>query len=453
MKVLGVIKSGWLGLLLAGAALVWPGPVALAVERGTGAKPVVNQKQVDLAMREAMANLMDDVGRTPLAQGVTVREFLRVAGGGEEVMKLIQTAEQVGGARWIDDRTCQVELQISGARVAHQIEMIARARPKDLPFPIAEIEKPLAQMRARSFSATGAAVNRAGLTSPAPVQGAAPATSQATGAPAKPQVIRSTRWARVSDTVCELVVMKAKLDAAQTSLRSVSPLMLTSQSTVGDALSVNEVGPAMEQWFVTQPMTRLEYRDDLQAEVTLEVPPLSAFDRFRALSQKQTQVAVPSTTDDGLWGKVKDGFKEKMAAPVGRAAVDEDPLGFAPRRAMGLDRGKRGVPGARAEAPAWVAKRLEADGIGTARRGRLMAARAAETGAEAKLRLQIEALEWKPGRTIGEAAKENKRVDAAVTRALHAARIGKTEYREDGSAKVDLYLDLENLWAELKDVE
>ena len=82
-----------------------------------------------------------------------------------------------------------------------------------------------------------------------------------------------------------------------------------------------------------------------------------------------------------------------------------------------------------------------------------MAARAAESGAEAKLRVQVEALEWKPGRTIGEAAKQSKQIDAAITRALHAARIGKTDYREDGSAKVDLYLDLENLWAELKDAE
>ncbi|HSI32983.1 MAG: hypothetical protein ACAI43_04775, partial [Phycisphaerae bacterium] len=105
-----------------------------------------------------------------------------------------------------------------------------------------------------------------------------------------------------------------------------------------------------------------------------------------------------------------------------------------------------------ADAPAWVGRRLEADGIGTPRKGRLMTARAAEAGAEAKLRAQVEALEWR-GRTIGEAAKDSRRVDAAVTRALQAARIGKTEYREDGSARVDLYLDLESLWAELRDAE
>jgi len=453
MKLFRVDKFALMSPLLLGLAVSCLTPSARAAERPANAaqasREAKNQNQILLATREAVANLMDDVCRSSLVQGVTVREFLRLTGGTDEVAKLIQTAEQVGGARWVDERTCQVELQISGARVAHQIEMIAKAHPKDLPFAAAELERPLTHMRARSFSATGAAISRAGgLVSPAIPQ-TAPTTPPAAGMAAKPLVIKSQRWARISDTVCELAVLKAKLDAAQTSLRSVSPLMLTTQSTVGDALSAGEVGPAMEQWFVAQPLTRLEYRDDLQAEVVLDAPPAAAFDRFRTLSEKLKQVALPQ--DDGLWGKVKDGFKGKMAPPIGRAAVEEDPLGFAPRRPMGLDRNGRRPPNA--EAPAWATQRIEADGIGTARRGRLMAARAAESGAEAKLRLQIEALELKAGRTIGQAAKESKRVDVAVTRALHTARIGKTEYREDGSAKVDLYLDLENLWAELKDAE
>ncbi|HYE19830.1 MAG TPA: hypothetical protein VEA69_15375 [Tepidisphaeraceae bacterium] len=439
------------------------------VGRQGAGRPIGNPAQVAAATRDAVDNLLDDVGRTHLANGVTVRDFLRATGGLEELTKDLQTAEQVGNVRWIDDRTCQVELQISGARVARRIETLARAHPKDAPLAAPDLEKPLAQMRSRSFSATGTSVARPGgagaLTRPGgtggnvaqvsipSATGGNPAATTTAPAP-KPQVVTSPRWASVAEGERELVLLKAKLDAAQTSLRSVSPVMLSARSTVGDVLADGDVGPAMEQWFITQPVTRVEYRDDMLAEVALDATPAVAFDRFRALAAAaQARVAVPPATDDVTWAKARDGFRERMAAPVGRAALRTDPIGFAPRRVMGLPGGDNGGGLRRgADAPAWVGRRLEADGIGTPRKGRLMTARAAEAGAEAKLRAQVEALEWR-GRTIGVAAKDSRRIDAAVTRALQAARIGKTEYREDGSARVDLYLDLETLWAELREAE
>ncbi|MEZ0268382.1 MAG: hypothetical protein ACAI43_26945, partial [Phycisphaerae bacterium] len=311
-------------------------------------RPAGNQMQVAAATRDAVANLLDDVGRTHLANGVTVRDFLRATGGLEELTKDLQTAEQVGNVRWIDDRTCQVELQISGARVGRRIETLARAHPKEAPLAPADLEKPLAQLRFRSFSATGTSVARPGqsiLDRPSggggnvaqvSIPGPATKNTTTTAPAAKPQVVTSPRWALVAEGERELVLLKAKLDAAQTSLRSVSPLMLSARSTVGDVLADGEVGPAMEQWFITQPVTRVEYREDMLAEVALDAAPATAFDRFRALAAAQARVAVPPATDDVTWAKARDGFRERMAAPVGRAALRTDPIGFAPRRVMGL---------------------------------------------------------------------------------------------------------------------
>jgi hypothetical protein len=103
--------------------------------------------------------------------------------------------------------------------------------------------------------------------------------------------------------------------------------------------------------------------------------------------------------------------------------------------------------------PAWVQRRLTSNGQGAREKSKLRAARAAESVAEEKLRRDIEDLPLTDRQTIGQAAKSDPRVDRAVSRAINRSRISRANYHDDGSADVDVYLDLDVLWQELRDVE
>ncbi len=103
--------------------------------------------------------------------------------------------------------------------------------------------------------------------------------------------------------------------------------------------------------------------------------------------------------------------------------------------------------------PKWANRRIEASASGTTGGNKLLAARAAESTAEEKLRRQIEELELNNKQTLAQAAKDDPRVEQAIRRTLTRTRIAKADYHANGSADVVVYLDLANLWQELRDAE
>src|SRR5690349_15025028 len=74
----------------------------------------VARPQVLAATKDAVSNLLDEVARVPLNVRLTVGDFLRQTRSTEEMVRVLQRAQQMGGPRWVDDHTCQIELQISG---------------------------------------------------------------------------------------------------------------------------------------------------------------------------------------------------------------------------------------------------------------------------------------------------------------------------------------------------
>ena len=399
------------------------------------------RSQVRAATADAVGNLLDEVSRAPLTRNLTVDDFLRRTNSRDEMIKVLQRAQQIGGARWIDDHTCQIELQISGPIVAAALKRIGAANPRHSPLALGELERAVKQWDERSFSATGAATSKL----PA-------AVVHVRGSDRIGQ--RRDPWRDVSQAARDQAVAAAKADAARRSLSSVRPIALTPRSTVGDTLDVKEVGEGMQNWFVSQTPARVELTDDMEAVVELGGTAAETFETFRDLAVKQKDVPLPA--DDRGWSKAKDEFEHRMVTPIGRAVVALDGVAgggrevVAPAKPLGLP----------AHAPSWVNRRIEATASGGGDRGiglmggsKLQSARAAESAAEDKLRRQIDNLELGDKRTVGQAAKDDPRVEQAVRRALSRSRIGKADYHANGSADVSVYLDLSDLWQELKDAE
>jgi hypothetical protein len=271
-------------------------------------------------------------------------------------------------------------------------------------------------------------------------------------------------WRDVNDAGRAQAVAAAKSDAARRSLASVRGVGLTRTSTVGDALAVRSVGDGMQDWLTSRKPARVTLDADGEATVELAASPAETFDAFRGLAAKQRDVPLPA--DEGSWRRVRADFEKQMVTPVGRSVAPVGSRG-APAAAE-LPAGKGGgrpedignaIIGHRPalvlpdQPPAWVPRRLTATGQGAREKSKLRAARAAESAAEEKLRTDIEGLPLTERQTIGQAAKADPRVDRAVGRAINRARISRANYHDDGAADVDVYLDLDVLWQELRDAE
>jgi hypothetical protein len=383
--------------------------------------------QVRAATNDAVANLLEEVSRVPLTRNLSVGEFVRRTNSADELAKVLQRSQQIGGPRWIDDHTCQIELQISGPLVAQALKRAAASNPRRSPLPLGDLDRAVKAWDQRSFTATGVATSKV----------------PAARVRRPPRIgLQRDPWWDLPDAVREQTVTAAKVDAARRSLSGVRGIALTSKSTLGDLLAIKEVSEGMQRWMIAQPAASVDLREGLEAEVELTVNPADAFATLHLLAMKQKDVALPANEKE--WAKVRDEFEDRLPAPIGRAVANPaaQVAGGGPKP-LGLPQ----------RPPAWVSQRLEASGSGAPGRSKLLAARAAEAAAEAKLRKQIEALQLGPKVTLAQAAKDDPRIEKAILRTIARSKIGKADYHSDGSADVAVYVDLDALWQELRDSE
>jgi hypothetical protein len=423
---------------------------------------------IDAATNDAVEALIDDISRLQLTRRVSVGQFLRDTAAYDDLRKVLRQSEQVGGPRWSDDRTCQVELQVSGTRVAAQLRRIAAAYPDLTPVQVSEVAAATRDWDRRSFSATGQAIADRPVAAQQPGVARAPANDAAA-------VVAVPRgpWEKVSPPDREKALVAAREDAVRHILRSVGEVSLTRQSTVADVLSLRDVGRPLEVWLLARPLEHVSFRDDLQVVVALDVKREEIYDQFKSFAIKQKEVPLPR--DDREWDRFHDQFVRTLNAPIGRAPAPvqdnrvggagaaisprddahEVGMGFAPRRPLGLGAGRNDridtdgllIP---RRPPSWISRQIDAEATADSTRGRLHAARNAEAAADQKLRAQIEALPLSRDLTLGQAAQKDPRVARALDDALARARIGQTKYHEDGTATVQLYLDLEQVWDALE---
>lgn len=96
--------------------------------------------------------------------------------------------------------------------------------------------------------------------------------------------------------------------------------------------------------------------------------------------------------------------------------------------------------------PRWVRDQMDADGRGGG--PGLKGARAGEAVALSQLRTQVNALPLSADVTVAQAARQDDRVDTAVTTALRQARVSRVIYADD-AVEVRVSFDLAHLWREL----
>src|SRR5947209_6319064 len=102
--------------------------LALAFGRPILAQERAERPHVAAATAEAATKLQAQIEQEPIGH-ITVGELVRRSHAEAEFRSAIERAEVVGGPRWLDSDTCQVQLEMSGRRIARVIEHMAASNP------------------------------------------------------------------------------------------------------------------------------------------------------------------------------------------------------------------------------------------------------------------------------------------------------------------------------------
>lgn len=374
----------------------------------------LRQASIAAATDSAVHQIFDELQDQPIVPNLTVGDFLDKTGGRDELVAALHRVEPVGGARWLDDKTCQVRLEITGTEIVADLANIAVKHAGQSPIPASQLPSLAAPLAQRWFAATG--------------------TSTAAGvAPLPPP---GSAWDAVPAEQRRLAVQAADADAANKVLSSVSNIPLTPSDSVADALNEPGVQHSVTDWLASRPVIAVDYQANdqkqLLVQVTLSAAGSDLFDIFRAAVTARNDIPYPA--DAAGWAVVRNQFNHQMAPSVGIASP---PPAAEAVPAMVF-----------AKPPDWANGMADAAGNGGPSSTSLRAARAAEADALAKLRQQVLALKLNSDLTVAQAMQHNDRLARAVDRAIaRGCQLYKTEYHPDGAVVARMSLDLRLVWA------
>jgi hypothetical protein len=370
--------------------------------------------QVAAATADAIDGLRREVLATEITSGLSVADLIGRVRGGEELDKSLRGARLVGGTRWLDDQTAQVQLVIGGGDIAKVLARIVHDNPGKSPIPPDRVNRELAGWSERTFSALGTSTSAADIERLRP-----PAAARA--------------WWGVSDAARKSALVAARDNAINHVVDSLRPIQFDTGGTLNDGLSVPEVRDALRTWLSSRPVKSVQFDDDLAVRLSLAAPPEDLWRVLKPALSRQTQ--VPVATGQAAWDRLQEQVVARAAPAAGVGVVEPGKIG--PPAV---------IPG---EPPVWSNRQADAEATSPAHGSKLHTARAAEAMALEKLRSQINALPLVGKSTVGDAARGNPHIEEAVSKTLGRARPYKVDYGANGSVTVHMSLNLADLWSEL----
>jgi hypothetical protein len=231
-------------------------------------------------------------------------------------------------------------------------------------------------------------------------------------------------------------VGQARAEAAKHVIDEISPIILQGQTHASDALARPAISDRLNNWLSHQPVTKIEFLDDLKVTVMMSVAQQSLATALRSAVESEPAFKTDRPID---WAHASEEIQHLPDSISGTAsALFVGSATTAPTLTL---------PD---QPPDWVDQRLEADAIATGGGSRLKTGRMAEANAIAKIRGLFLALPIQTNITLGDAAKTDPQISHAVDRAMLHARTHQVDYRPDGSVKVRISLDLQDAWDELR---
>jgi hypothetical protein len=250
----------------------------------------------------------------------------------------------------------------------------------------------------------------------------------------------------VPDAAVRTALNDARRNAAGQVLAGLESIPTSGSKRLGRVLADPKVRGDLEGWLMSLPVTSAEFRDNLEVRVSVAPDPDALWTELTTAASSQKDLDFPRNPDEldplhiRVIAQISPTVGRALAKAPGAAAV-------APQNtantgvAMPVE-----IPH---DPPRWITDQIDAKASSKRVDGALKTARAAENAARDKLRTHIEELSLSPKLTLGDAAKRDERVRAAIDRAVRNARPRKVNYLADGGAEVTFSFDLRELWYEL----
>jgi hypothetical protein len=379
--------------------------------------------EIAAATTNAQNALRADIAAVRMTPGMTIQQYLESMDAEAALDEIVSRAQQIGGPRWVDDQTCQVKLEVSGAQVIYRLTAWAIQKKNASPIPAAAMAEQLKDLKQRTFTATGTSV------SADRVQGIRPMGA-------------GDAWINVTDAARGQAMKDARQDAVQHVIESIRtiPLEPSSSRTVGDLLQREPVKREVNSWLSTRPVTGVKFKDDLQVELTLSTPPDDLLNTV--INSSKLGNGTDVKIDDANYELLRNEFSRRVSA-TGRAGIGKATPTTAPqppRRIIDLPE----------QPPEWVGQSLDAGGSADRAAYSLKTKTNAEAIATDNLRRRIGALPLSRDVIIEDAAKIDPRYAEAVNRAMLRATVYKVDWRADGGISVRIAIDSRDLWYELR---
>lgn len=468
------------------------------------------QSLVRAAHEDAVTRLLAQIEAEAVSPDLAARQLIDVLGpsGRRELRQFLRQSPQVGGPRLPGPMSAQVQLQASGAEVAGELMRLVEARPEvTLPQGLNKnkLRALLGGWAERTFAATGRSVSPElaeyavplleGVAGPpAPVELGNDKPGAPTAAEVNPP--ESRLWQQrsgIDEAGRQQAFAAARRDVVEQLMEKARPVVLVEADpaggvdggdgvdgvdgrpwTLGDLFDTGTVGERSRRWLASQPVTRIIYGEDRRVEVRLSIEPAAWVEELR----QGLEASANGESDAGL-PEVSPRRWSDVVAEL-RRALPEEPSGSAyARPAIGeAEPAPEPTPllealgpltsavDAAAVPPQWSSRRISAEGsaegaeaaeavevsaaaANIAPRARLRAARAAEEAARNKLRDALMNLPLGEPLTLGEVAKQDPQVLAAVEEAVRRADVTLTIYEPGAGARVHLSADGQDLWQSL----
>ncbi|MFQ5589897.1 MAG: hypothetical protein ACE5HE_01925 [Phycisphaerae bacterium] len=390
-----------------------------------------------LAKRAAEADcyrkLAETVYGLELSSATYVRDFVAESDEIRSSVNAWVKGVRLGPPRYYDDGTCEVDAEVSVAKLVTKLTEIHSAYYKGNRVTSQDIEHVRQTVKTDVIRVTGAGAPRPEI--PELPEGFEEAI---TPLPQGTVIARSVPpiWRKVGAQARLLAQRAAKVDAMRRLLEEIKGLRLNSSTLVRDFVTEYDEISARAKGIVIGAMEVGSYlhNDELIAEVTMEVPVEKVFTKLQELHTEHYRGNSVSSTDIV---HLKKTVRRKMIRATGTGVPPARFVGQA--KSAGLDM------------PDWINDELTATGQGTdpdisSAQGRLRAARAAELDAKRKLAERVYGLQISSNTAVRDFVTEYDEITAQVDATL-AHAVASLPAFDSGVATVTVSIPAAEVWA------
>ncbi|MGB2984566.1 MAG: hypothetical protein WBE26_01675 [Phycisphaerae bacterium] len=401
--------------------------------------PVTGAQDKLLARRAAEADcyrkLAEIVYGVRITSDTYVRDFVTESDEIRAALDTFVKGIRLGPPRYYDDGTCEVDAEVTVAKLVTKIKEIHTAHYRGNRITTTDIENIKQHVKTDVIQVTGSGVPRPELPPDLPEGIEDVITPLPPGYTPLPQSVPAI-WKAVGPQGRLLAERAAEVDAMRRLLERIKGLRLTSDTLVRDFITESDEIRTHARGLVIGASVAGKYlhRDELIAEVTMEVPVEKVITRIKELHTEHYHGNKVTRTDIT---NIKKTIRRNMIRATGS--------GVPPSHLLSKARG------AGVNMPAWFGERVRVTGQGTdpqihTAQGKLRAARAAELDAMRKLAEQVYGLTISSNTTVRDFVTDNDRIATQVEAVLAAAVTEEPVFSGD-IASVTVSMPVADVWS------